>query len=313
MPDEGDKTGTRAAKADAGKNGTGAGAEEGAGTGTTPRATSDDAENTEVDAKPGAAVSGDASGLPAKAKAPTQKAEGQKAMDDDSTNGAQTGLPAKAKAPTAKSEVEAFISLAKSMGFVVKTSGDGGSHVIEITSVEPKGESQAGEGAAQGVDKRPEDRADAEAGAAGGDVAGKVKGKTLSLEGGPAKAVSPTAKNDGDADVGKKGKGEELADAQSGAGAQQKDVQTLKADAAVMQAIQSLAKSVQESHAAVTKSVSDLSAKVESVTALAKKTDAALNGTVFNEEDGDKAAVVKSDSGDGGIPLLDTAYTRRRA
>ena len=35
MPDEGDKTGTRAAKADAGKNGTGAGAEDGAGTGTT--------------------------------------------------------------------------------------------------------------------------------------------------------------------------------------------------------------------------------------------------------------------------------------
>jgi hypothetical protein len=46
---------------------------------------------------------------------------------------------------------------------------------------------------------------------------------------------------------------------------------------------------------------------------LAKKTDAALNGTVFNEEDGDKAAVVKSDGGYGGIPLLDTAYSRRRA
>jgi hypothetical protein len=313
MPDAGKKTGTRAAKGDAGKNGTGAGAELGEGTGTTPRATSDDADNNEVDAKPGDPVSGDNSGLPAKAKAPTKKAEGQKPMDDDSTNGAQSDLPPKAKSPTKKAEVEAFISLAKSMGFVVKTSGEGGSHVIEITSVEPEGESQAGEGAAQGLDKRPEDRADAEAGASGGDVTGKVKGKTLSLEGVPAKAVSPTTKNDGDADAGQKGKGKTLPDEQSGAGAQEKDVQTLKADAGVMQAIQALAKSVQESHAAVTKSVSDLSAKVESVTALAKKTDAALNGTVFNEEDGDKTAVAKSDGENGGIPLLDTAYSRRRA
>jgi hypothetical protein len=320
MPDAGKKVGTRAAKGDAGKNGTGAGAELGEGTGSTPRATSDDAENNEVDAKPGAPVSGDTSGMPAKAKAPTKKAEGQKAMDDDSTNGAQSGLPPKAKSPTtaggthaAKSEIDAFISLAKSMGFVVKTSGDGGSHVIEITSVEPHGESQAGEGAAQGADKRPEDRADAEAGESGGDVTGKVKGKTLSLEGVPAKAISPTTKNDGDAEIGKKGKGETLSDEQSGSGAQEKDVQTLKADAGVMQAIQALAKSVQESHAAVTKSVNDLSAKVESVTALAKKTDAALNGTVFNDEGGDKIVVAKGDQENGGIPLLDTAYSRRRA
>ena len=95
------------------------------------------------------------------------------------------------------------------MGFVVKTSGDGGSHVIEITSVEPHGESQAGEGAAQGADKRPEDRADAEAGESGGDVTGKVKGKTLSLEGVPAKAISPTTKNDGDAEVGQEGQGQD--------------------------------------------------------------------------------------------------------
>jgi hypothetical protein len=80
-----------------------------------------------------------------------------------------------------------------------------------------------------------------------------------------------------------------------------------------MQAIQALAKSVQESHAAVTKSVNDLSAKVESVTALAKKTDAALNGTVFNDEGGDKIVVAKGDQENGGIPLLDTAYSRRRA
>ena len=151
------------------------------------------------------------------------------------------------------------------MGFVVKTSGDGGSHVIEITSVEPKGESQAGEGAAQGVDKRPEDRADAEAGAAGGDVTGKVKGKTLSLEGVPAKAVSPTAKNDGDADVGKKGKGKSSPTISPAPARRRRTSRPSRRTPRVMQAIQALAKSVQESHAAVTKSVSDLSAQVESV------------------------------------------------
>ena len=55
-----------------------------------------------------------------------------------------------------------------------------------------------------------------------------------------------------------------------------------------MQAIPALAKSVQDSNAAVSKSVSDLSARVDAVTVMAKKTDAALNGTVFNEEHEDR-------------------------
>ena len=38
-------------------------------------------------------------GCPPRRKAPTKKAEGQKAMDDDSTNGAQSGLPPKANVP----------------------------------------------------------------------------------------------------------------------------------------------------------------------------------------------------------------------
>ena len=50
-----------------------------------------------------------------------------------------------------------------------------------------------------------------------------------------------------------------------------------------MQAVPSLAKSVQSANAAVTKTVSDLSERVEAVAVMAKKTDAALNGTVFNE------------------------------
>ena len=58
-------------------------------------------------------------------------------------------------------------------------------------------------------------------------------------------------------------------------------MQTLKSEtASVMQAIQALAKSVKESNAAVTKSVADLSTQVDAVTVMARKTNAALNGTV---------------------------------
>ena len=312
MPGKNAATGTRAAKADAGKNGTGAGFEAGEGTGSTPRATDDDASNTEVDAKPGKRVSGDNSGLPAKAQASTTKDDAM-ASNDDSTNGAQSKLPAKLKSPTAKTDsaVEMFSGVMTAMGYVVKVDGSGGSHIITVTSVEPQGESAAGEGAAQAVDHRDSVSDEDVTGAA---VTGKVKGATLSMDGVPAKLKAPTSKNDGDADIGKKGKGNSEPDEQSGAGAQEKDVQTLKADtASVMQAIQALAKSVKDSNAAVTKSVSDLSTQVESVTALARKTDAALNGTVFNEEDGDAARVQKRDDGYGGIPLMDTGYQRRSA
>ena len=91
---------------------------------TDDRATSDD-KDTEIDAKPGASVSGDNSGMPAGAKAPTRKSAAIKTAlaaiadalakfdgdgdeddamvsDDASTNGAQGKLPAKAKAPTQK-------------------------------------------------------------------------------------------------------------------------------------------------------------------------------------------------------------------
>src|SRR5690606_34260426 len=53
----------------AGKNGTGAGFEAGKGTGTTPKATADDAANTAVNAKPGEKTTGnDGDDLPKKAK-----------------------------------------------------------------------------------------------------------------------------------------------------------------------------------------------------------------------------------------------------
>ena len=146
-------------------------------------------------------------------------------------------------------------------------------------------------------------------------MAGKVKGKTLDMNGVPEKLQAATTKNDGDADIGKKGTGADLPDAQSGAGAQKKDVRPPDAEDAIRRMIQALAKSVQDSNAAVTKTVEALAQRVEGVAAMAKKTDAALNGTVFNEDGGDHAPrrAIKSDEGTGGIPLLDTGLSRRRA
>jgi hypothetical protein len=307
MPDKNDKTGTRAAKADAGKNGTGAGFELGQGTGTDDRSTQDD-KNEEIDAAPGGRVSGDNSGLPARAKAPTRKELG---------------------------------------------GGDGGAHTSCPTELGVRTVGSSGEGARQApvadaTDNRPEDNADSDDADAGGKVAGKRKGKTLDMSGVPAelqaptkkfdgdgdaddadisdddstngaqsklptKAKAPTTKNDGDAEIGRKGKGKELPDEQSGSGAQAQDVQTFKSDVAIMQAISALAKSVESSIAGVTKTVSDLSAKVDAVTVMAKKTDAALSGTVFNEESEDRQVWTRKDDKAAAIPLLDTAYNRRGA
>jgi hypothetical protein len=293
-------------KADAGKNGTGAGVEMGQGTGTTDRATSDDAANTEVNATDGERVSGDDSGLDPKLKAPTKK-EGEQ-MDDGSTNGAQSDLPAKVKAPTTKDEL---LKAAAEMILKALTT--------DVTSKEITGESQAGEGAEQAPSDSTSATArassDDNANAGGNDVTGKVKGKTLDMNGVPDKLQAPTTKNDGDADIGKKGEGEKLPASQSGAGAQEKEVQTLKGEDAITRMIQALAKSVQDSNAAVTKTVEALAARVDGVAALAKKTDAALQGTVFNEDGGDRPAgrTRKSADDTGGIPLLDTGLSRRRA
>jgi hypothetical protein len=277
-----------AKKADAGKNGTGAGAELGGGTETDPRATADDDENNEADAKPGDRVSGTNSGLPAKAKAPTKKDD--EIEDDDSTNGAQSDLPAKAKAPTKKGHE---------------------------AGPDPKGESHAGEGAAEETDQvsnaaNARGTAD-DAAHAGGKVTGKPKGKTLDMSGVPAKAKAPTAKNDGDAIDPKKTKTQEVEDSMSGTGAQEKDVQTYKADDPVMQALAALSKQVKESIDVVTKSVSDLNTRVDQVAEQARKTDAALNGTVFNEAVSETDRLFKSDGTPGAPALLDTAYNRRSA
>jgi hypothetical protein len=278
----------KAKKADAGKNGTGTGAELGGGTETDPRATADDDENNEVDAKPGDRVSGSNSGLPTKAKAPTKKDD--EIEDDDSTNGAQSDLPAKAKAPTKKGNE---------------------------AGPDPKGESHAGEGAAEETDQgsnaaNARGTAD-DAAHAGGKVTGKPKGKTLDMSGVPDKAKAPTAKNDGDAIDPKKTKAQEVEDSMSGSGAQEKDVQTYKADDPIMQALSALSKQVKESIDVVTKSVSDLTTRVDQVAEQARKTDAALNGTVFNEAESETQRLFKSDGTQTAPALLDTAYNRRSA
>ena len=63
----------------------------------------------------------------------------------------------------------------------------------------------------------------------------------------------------------------------------------------------------------MTKTVKSLSARVESVAAMAKKTDAALNGTVFNEEHEDRQVWTRKSAAPAEPPLLDTAYQRRSA
>ena len=295
----------KAVKADAGKNGTGAGFsfEDSSDGATSDQATADDKENNEVDAKPGKRVSGDNSGMPSRAMAPTKKSE------------------AILKAELAVAKAELALALSKDS---IKGLPD------------PKGESQAGEGMDEALDHRDVVSDEDVTGAA---VTGKVKGKTLDMDGVPtklkaptkkddeiedddstngaqsdipAKAKAPTKKNDGDANSfdKDKSKSRQLEDDMSGAGAQEADVQTMKSDRDLVRMVSQLAKQMRETNAAVTKSVTELARKVDTATALARKTDAALHGTVFNETDGDRVTTIKSER-TGDIPLLDTAFSRR--
>jgi len=246
-----------------------------------------------VNAKPGEKTSGTDSGLPAAAKAPTKKT-----------------AVALAAAQLAVAKAELALALAKAETTDVTTE--------EVEGAEPGDQESAG---SDDESSSAEDRATADDAAnAGGKVAGKVKGKTLDTTGIPAGALASTSKNDGDADIGKKGKGNQLPDHESGAGAQEKDVQTLKSDDPIMKALQAMSKTFQESIAGVTKSVSDvtksvseLNTRVDQVATMAKKTDAALNGTVFNDAGGDQPARTVKSGADGAPPLLDTAYSRRGA
>lgn len=117
-------------------------------------------------------------------------------------------------------------------------------------------------------------------------------------------------------DVAKASNDQELDDKESGSGAQEPgpDAPKVKDDSAVLAAIEALKSSFEGAIDDVRKSVSAISDRVEEVSTFAKKTDAALKGTVFNEDGGDAAdAKLKKSEGSTVIPLIDTAYSRRHA
>jgi hypothetical protein len=318
-----------AKKADAGLNGTGAGAELGDNTGSNPRATADDEKNTAVNAKPGGKTSGSNSGMPAEAMAPTNVGGVNKAAtnsagkagldnkdqnDGDSTIGNDKGLPAKAKSPTKVGGVNKADLPVKTnaLQFDPNPFSDGEEDDTVMT-----GESQAGEGAAQG----PTDSDAANERGTADDLRGsKNLGRpgtdTMDHTGIPVRAMSPTTAGGvrkADADIGKKGNGKTLPDEISGAGAEETDAQTLKSDHTLMQAISALSKQVQESIAGVKKDMGALGTRVEAVATMAKKTDAALNGTMFNETGSDAEGRTQKSDRSNVPPLLDTGYSRRTA
>ena len=283
MPGQERAIGTRAAKADAGKNGTGAGAE-GEGTGTTPRATADDAANTEVDAKPGKRVSGDNSGMPAKAKArptrpPTKKSTATATRDAMERRRQHqrraVDLPAKAKSPTdwAAAHGQGRAPSRRSSAH----EGDGlrgqdrAATAVRTSSPSPPSSPRAKARRAKALRRTPTSgprtRHRRRRQERRRQRHGQGQGQDPRHGRRPSQgAVAPdqVTKNDGDAEIGKKGKGKTAARRLSPVPARRRRTSRPSSRTPrVMQAIQALAKSVQESNAAVTKSVADLSQRVD--------------------------------------------------
>lgn len=142
----------------------------------------------------------------------------------------------------------------------------------------------------------------------------------------PAEAVKAE-----DADVGKKGKGNQLPDNTSGAGAQNSDArmeETVKgaddnkpndpmADVlaaltkTINDGIAGVKQHVDQSILAVKADVDKVSERVGQVAEMAKKTDEALSGTVVGAETNENTRLRKAERSDGGsIPLLDTAFMK---
>lgn len=83
--------------------------------------------------------------------------------------------------------------------------------------------------------------------------------------------------------------------------------------ATLMETMLGLQKSVTEGFAKITGDVEALNGRVDTVSTQVTKTEAALNGTVYNEAGGDAPEPTKTlKTETGAPPLLDTAYTRRR-
>lgn len=182
---------------------------------------------------------------------------------------------------------------------------EGGEQVVE-KSAEPaeavKAEASADE--TQKGDKKPSDPdmdGDDDSKASGDTDADAKKKKK---EEAAAEPVEKAAASDKD---------QELDDSKSGAGASERgpEAPAVKADnAEILEAIGALRKSVEDEIAGIVKSVSEISERVDQVSTLAKKTDADLHGTVFNDAGGDVVRTAKSETP---LPLLDTAYSRRTA
>jgi hypothetical protein len=140
--------------------------------------------------------------------------------------------------------------------------------------------------------------------ASGADVGSPVVDDTSDSDGAAAR---------GSADDKKLKQNEKSSAQKSDAG---EGVELEKSDA-IMSALATLSKTVSESIAAVVKSVDEVKAsqaslndRVENVAVMAKKTDAALNGTVFNEAGEDGRAPARKAEQARELPLLDTAYNR---
>lgn len=277
------------AKADGGKNGTGAGFEAGKGTGTSQRATGDDAANTAINST-GEPTHGNPNEVPVEA----HKGDGKETSDEDK---------AKAKA---KEQEDA-------------KKGD-----LPAGTKEPSG---AQPGQFHGFAASPDDTQRAVSHASADD-------KKMKLNGGTSGSSIPDGddglarfggvkKNEGDDKIG--GEQQKLPEGQSGAGAQQAaEVKPTAADLtksdndAILQAIAQLQKSVADQvsglEGTLQKQVGALNARVDQVTSMARKTDAALNGTVFAESPADRTTARKGDVAvDQDIPLLDTGLSRRSA
>lgn len=142
----------------------------------------------------------------------------------------------------------------------------------------------------------------------------------------PAEAVKAE-----DADVGRKGKGNQLPDDTSGAGAKNSDARTEEtvkgaddgkskdpmADAlaaltkTINDGIAGVKQHVDQSISAVKADVDKVSERVGQVAEMAKKTDEALSGTVVGAETNENTRLRKAERSDGGsIPLLDTAFMK---
>ncbi|MGK9084916.1 hypothetical protein KXR64_16805 [Brucella intermedia] len=275
------------AKADAGKNGTGAGFEAGKGTGTTPSATADDAAHTAINS-----TGEPTHGNPDEQPVETHKSDADKGKDE---------MKDKEKEEAKKDELKG---------------------VPQPTGHEP--------GDAGGFAAAPADTQRAVSHASADDKKMKLNGGTtgssipdgdsgLARFGGVKKEEEPVQKNEGDDKIG--GEQQTLPEDQSGSGAQQAaEVKPTAADltksdnADILAAIAALQKSVSEQvnglQSRMEKQVGDLNARVDQVATMARKTDAALNGTVFAEDPGDRVRTSKSEAHSGEIPLLDTAISR---